>query len=115
LRKAEILSLTTEHARLSTAFAEAEEQVRAGKEERERLRGELALYPDPTDPAVRIATIDQAKSLGDTDQVAKLAETLDDLHCYREAEKVYRETLTIQQRVIGPIHADTANTKHNIA
>jgi uncharacterized protein YhaN len=68
LRKAEILSLITEHARLSTAFAEAEEQVRAGKEEQERLREELALYPDPPHPAVLIATIDQAKSLGDTDQ-----------------------------------------------
>ena len=67
-RKAEILSLITEHARLSTAFAEAEEQVRAGKEEQERLRRELALYPDPPDPAILIATIDQAKSLGDTDQ-----------------------------------------------
>jgi len=70
LRKAEILSLITEHARLSTAFAEAEEQVRARKEEQERLRGELALYPDPPHPAVLIATIDQAKSLGDTDQAA---------------------------------------------
>jgi len=68
LRKAEILSLITEHARLSTAFAEAEEQVRAGKEEQERLRGELALYPNLPDPAILIATIDQAKSLGDTDQ-----------------------------------------------
>jgi uncharacterized protein YhaN len=68
LRKAEILSLITEHARLSTAFAEAGEQVRAGKEEQERLRGELALYPDLPDPAILIATIDQAKSLGDTEQ-----------------------------------------------
>lgn len=68
LRKAEILSLITEHARLSTAFAEAGEQVRAGKEEQERLRGELVLYPDLPDPAILIATIDQAKSLGDTEQ-----------------------------------------------
>lgn len=42
-RKAEILALITEHARLSTAFAQAEEQVRTGKEEQERLCGELAL------------------------------------------------------------------------
>lgn len=66
-RKPEILALITEHARLSTAFAQAEEQVRTGKEEQERLCGELALSPDPPNPAALIATIEQAKSLGDTD------------------------------------------------
>src|SRR5208337_5448537 len=66
-RKGEILALITEHARLSTTFAQAEEQVRMGKEEQERLGGDLALYPDPPDPAALIATIEQAKSLGDTD------------------------------------------------
>jgi uncharacterized protein YhaN len=80
LQKAEILSLITEHARLSTAFAEAEEQVRAGKEEQERLRRELALYPDLPDPAILIATIDQAKSLGDTDQaIVRLKSEIDRL------------------------------------
>ena len=68
LRKAEILSLITEHARISTALAQAEEQVRAGNDEQERLREELALYPDGPDPAALLATIDQAKSLGDSDQ-----------------------------------------------
>ena len=72
-RKPEILALITEHARLSTTFAQAEEQIRIGKEEQERLCGELALYPDPPDPAALIATIEQAKSLGDTDHaIAKL-------------------------------------------
>ena len=28
---------------------------------------------------------------------------------YEEAEKLYRETLQIQQRVLGPDHPDTAN------
>lgn len=72
-RKPEILALITEHARLSTTFAQAEEQIRIGKEEQERLCGELGLYPDPPDPAALIATIEQAKSLGDTDHaIAKL-------------------------------------------
>jgi uncharacterized protein YhaN len=80
LQKAEILSLITEHARLSTAFAEAEEQVRAGKEEQERLLRELALYPDVPDPAILIATIDQVKSLGDTDEtIVRLKSEIDRL------------------------------------
>jgi uncharacterized protein YhaN len=79
-RKAEILTLITEHARLSTGFAQAEEQVRTGKEEQERLCGELALYPDPPDPAALIATIDQAKSLGDTDHaIARLKSDIERL------------------------------------
>lgn len=36
-RKAEIFALITEHARLSTALAQAEEQVRTGEEEQERI------------------------------------------------------------------------------
>lgn len=72
-RKAEIFALITEHARLSTAVAQAEEQLRIGKEEQDRLREELALHPDPGDPATLIAVIEQAKSLGDTDQaIARL-------------------------------------------
>ena len=77
-RKAEILALITEHARLSTTFAQADEQVRVGKEEQERLCGELALYPNPPDPGALIATIEQAKSLGDTDDaIARLKSDID--------------------------------------
>jgi len=67
-RKTELLGLITEHARLSTAHLQAEEQLRVGKEEEERLRGELALYTNPPDPSALIATIERAKSLGDTEQ-----------------------------------------------
>jgi uncharacterized protein YhaN len=66
-RKAEILALITEHARLSTALTQAEEQLRAGRDEQNRLDGELALHPNPADPSPLIATIEQAKALGDTD------------------------------------------------
>jgi uncharacterized protein YhaN len=79
-RKSEILALITEHARLSTSYGQAEEQARAGKEEEERLRGELVLYTDPPDPAALIATIEQAKSLGDTDHaITKLKSDIDRL------------------------------------
>jgi len=72
-RKAETFALITEHARLSTGLAEAEEQLRTGKEDQDRLREELALHPDPGDPATLSASIEQAKSLGDTDQaIARL-------------------------------------------
>ena len=80
-RKAEILALITEHARLSTTFAQAEEQVRMGKEEQERLGGELALYPDPPDPTALVASIEQAKSLGDTDHaIAKFKSDIERLN-----------------------------------
>jgi uncharacterized protein YhaN len=65
-RKAEIFALITEHARLSTASAAAEEQLSSGTEERDRLLEEVARHPVRPDPANLIATIEQAKSLGDT-------------------------------------------------
>jgi uncharacterized protein YhaN len=72
-RKAEILSLITEYARLSTALAQTQEEVQARQEEQERLCEELALHPDPPDPATLRATIEQAKSLGDIDHtIARL-------------------------------------------
>jgi uncharacterized protein YhaN len=63
-----IFALITEHARLSTALAQAQEDARTGKEEQERLQQDLALHPDPPDPGMLIAAIEQAKSLGDTDE-----------------------------------------------
>jgi tetratricopeptide (TPR) repeat protein len=44
-----------------------------------------------------------------------LAEDLDDLHRYPEAEKLYRQTLEIQRRILGPDHPQTAGTKYNLA
>jgi uncharacterized protein YhaN len=79
-RKPEILALITEHARLGTALTQAEEQVRIGREEQERLEAELALHPDPPDPATLIATIEDAKTLGDTDHaIARLKSEADRL------------------------------------
>jgi len=72
-RKTEILELITEQARLSTALEQAQEQMRVGKEEQQRLQEELALHPQPADPALLMATIAQAKSPGDIEQnVVKL-------------------------------------------
>ena len=68
-RKAEVLALITEHARLNTALEQVEEQLRAGEEEQARIEDELTLHPDPPDPAVLIASIEDAKALGDTDDV----------------------------------------------
>jgi uncharacterized protein YhaN len=65
-RKNEILDLSTEHARLTTALEQTEEQLRTDTQEEERIDDELALHPEPPDPTVLIATIEQAKSLGDT-------------------------------------------------
>ena len=65
-RKTEVLALSTEHARLTTALEQTEEQLRTGTQEQERIDDELALHPEPPDPTVLIATIEQAKSLGDT-------------------------------------------------
>jgi len=72
-RKSEILALITEHARLATALAQADELVRTTREDEDRLREELGQCPDLGDPAELIAAIDQAKSLGDSDEgVARL-------------------------------------------
>ena len=66
-RKTEVLALITEQARLTTAFEQAEEQVRASTQEQERIDDELALHPEPPDPTVLIAAIERAKSLGETE------------------------------------------------
>jgi chromosome segregation ATPase len=72
-RKTEVLALSTEHARLTTALEQTEEQLRAGTQELGRIDNELALHPEPPDPTVLIATIERAKSLGDTDNaIARL-------------------------------------------
>ncbi|HJX00831.1 MAG TPA: AAA family ATPase [Terriglobales bacterium] len=68
-RKTEILELMTEHARLSTALEQAAEQFREARDTQETLGEELAHDPSPPDPAMLIATIEAAKSLGDTDGV----------------------------------------------
>ena len=65
-RKTEVLALSTEHARLTTALEQTEEQLRTGTQEQERIDDALALNPEPPDPTVLIATIEQATSLGDT-------------------------------------------------
>jgi hypothetical protein len=44
-----------------------------------------------------------------------LAESLMHTGHYGEAEKVLRETLDIQHRVLGPDHADTAATTYALA
>jgi len=55
------------------AVARQFDLLRTGKEERERLEGELSQLSEPPDPAALIATIEHAKSLGDTDSaVARL-------------------------------------------
>jgi uncharacterized protein YhaN len=66
-RKTEVLALVTEHARLTAALEQAEEQVRSGTQEQERINDELALHPEPPDPTVLIVAIERAKSLGDTE------------------------------------------------
>jgi uncharacterized protein YhaN len=72
-RKMEILALITEQARLSSALEQADEQLRIGTQEQERIEDELALHPEPPDPAVLIAAIEEAKSLGDTENaIARL-------------------------------------------
>jgi uncharacterized protein YhaN len=72
-RKSEIFALITEHARLATALAQADELVRTAREDEDRLREELDRCPDLGDPATLIAAIDQTRSLGDSDEgVARL-------------------------------------------
>jgi uncharacterized protein YhaN len=79
-RKAEILALITEHARLSTTLEQADEQLRTCKQEQERIDNDLAHRPEPRDPAVLIASIEQAKSLGDTDNaIARLKSDIERL------------------------------------
>jgi tetratricopeptide (TPR) repeat protein len=44
-----------------------------------------------------------------------LADTLADQGRYAEAEKLFRETLDIQRRLLGPEHPDTATSAYNVA
>jgi uncharacterized protein YhaN len=71
--KSRILALITEHARLTTALAQAEELARTAREDQVRLQDELERCPDPGDPAALIAALEHAKSLGDADEgIARL-------------------------------------------
>jgi uncharacterized protein YhaN len=80
-RKAEILELITEQALLSTALEQAEEYLDAEKEQQQRLAADLAAHPELQDPGTLIATIDQAKSLGDVEQIiAGLKTEIERLH-----------------------------------
>jgi len=90
-RKSEILALITEQARLSSALEQAEEQLRIGTQERERIEDELALHPEPPDPAVLIAAIEEAKSLGDTENA--IARLNSDIH--RLTSEANRELSTL--------------------
>jgi hypothetical protein len=47
--------------------------------------------------------------------MGELAETLDDMHHYPEAEALYREALAVQLRVLGPDHPGIALTRYNLA
>jgi uncharacterized protein YhaN len=66
-RKSDVLDLINEHVRLATELEHAEEQVRRGKADRERLTAELALDPEVSDPATLVASIDRGKSVGDAE------------------------------------------------
>jgi uncharacterized protein YhaN len=71
--KSEIFALITEHARLATALAQADELARTAREDKDRLLEQLDRCPDLGDPATLIAAIDQAKSLGDSEEgIARL-------------------------------------------
>jgi uncharacterized protein YhaN len=111
-RKAEIFALITEYARLSTASTAAEEQLRSATEERERLQEELARHPVRPDPANLIATIEQAKSLGDTGHaMAKLksdverlaADTTRDLRVLRGWSGSLQELETLKTPLLTTI------------
>ncbi|HEX4664688.1 MAG TPA: AAA family ATPase, partial [Terriglobales bacterium] len=68
-QKSEVLDLIKEHVRLATELEHAEDHVRQGKADRERLSAELALDPEAPDPATLLASVDQAKSLGDVEHI----------------------------------------------
>lgn len=69
-RKSEIHALITEYARLALALEQAEKSLRSERNEHDRLLRELAAITEPRDPATLLASIDQSKRLGDTDDVA---------------------------------------------
>lgn len=72
-QKGDILVLMTAHARLTAELEQANEQLANSQLELERIDGDLERHPEPGDPSVLIAAIEQAKLLGDTDSaVARL-------------------------------------------
>jgi uncharacterized protein YhaN len=72
-QKAQIRGLIAEHTEISAALQQTEELVLLGKAEHERLSAELASRLEPPDPTTLVASIDQAKRLGDTDDaIARL-------------------------------------------
>jgi uncharacterized protein YhaN len=68
--KEEILKLVAECKELTANLRNAEEELENVAQEQQQLQEQLADMPDPADPAALIATIEQAKSLGNTDQAA---------------------------------------------
>jgi uncharacterized protein YhaN len=71
--KEEILKLVADHNGLTAELASAEEELRNVTQEQQRLQEQLAQHLELADPAGLLAAVEQAKSLGDTDQlVARL-------------------------------------------
>jgi hypothetical protein len=103
-RKREILDLINEHTKLSTSLADAEELLRTGKEERERLEGELSQLSEPPDPAALIATIEHAKSLGDTDSaVARLKSDVTRLDWMAQSRERENDLRVLQERTLASV------------
>jgi hypothetical protein len=103
-RKREILDLIDEHTKLSTSLADAEELLRTGKEERERLEGELSQLSEPPDPAALIATIEHAKSLGDTDSaVARLNSDVTRLDRMEQSREKENDLRVLQERISSAV------------
>ena len=67
VRKAEIYMLVTEQARLTLALERAEESLRSDRNEHDRLSRKLAASTEPQDPSALVASIEQGKKLGETD------------------------------------------------
>ena len=79
-KKREIFTLIKDHARLCAESEQAQEQARTVDEDQDRLREELKRHTDPGDPVRLIATIAQARSLGDVDQaIARLKSEIERL------------------------------------
>src|SRR5262249_25228773 len=66
--KTEIHALITQHARLTVALEQTEDSLRSDRDAYERLSRELAASDEPRDPATLLASIEQSKRLGDTDE-----------------------------------------------
>jgi uncharacterized protein YhaN len=66
--KSEIRALITEQARVILALEQAEKSFRSERDEHDRLSRELAVSAEPQDPAALVASIEQSKRLGDSDE-----------------------------------------------